>query len=217
MARLNAIIRKIPLPILVWVWMWVWIWAFVLVSSAAKAQDAEAETAHVHEGHEMPGAPGFGDPLQDIVVAFELVGRDGGTVTAEDFRGSHVLLGFGFTHCPAVCPMMALNMGKALRDTETDAVGIFVSVDTERDSPEITDEYASRFGEQMIGLSGNVSQINAAANNFKVSYVVTKTQNNYTVQHTANVFVIDPDGRLVDVFNFSTPAEELVSAMLQGG
>ena len=69
----------------------------------------------------------------------------------------------------------------------------------------------------MIGLSGNVSQINAAANNFKVSYVVTKTQNNYTVQHTANVFVIDPDGQLVDVFNFSTPAEELVSAMLQGG
>ena len=227
MARLNAIIRKIPLPILVWVWMWVWIWAFVLVSSAAKAQDAEAETAHVHEGHEMPGAPGIGDPgigdpgigdpLQDIVVGFELVDRNGRTVSAEDFRGRHMLLGFGFTHCPAVCPMMALNMGKALRDSEADAVGIFVSVDTERDSPEITDEYASRFGERMIGLSGNVSQINAAANNFKVSYVVTKTQNNYTVQHTANVFAIDPDGRLVDVFNFSTPAEELVSAMLQGG
>ena len=228
MARLNAIIRKIPLPILVWVWMWVWIWAFVLVAGAANAQDAataqdgDAESEHVHEGHDLPGAPGIGvpgigDPLQDIVVDFELVGRNGRTVSAEEFRGRHILLGFGFTHCPAVCPMMALNMGKALRDSEAEAVGIFVSVDTERDSPEITDEYASRFGEQMIGLSGNVSQINAAANNFKVSYVVTKTQNNYTVQHTANVFVIDPDGRLVDVFNFSTPAEELVSAMLQGG
>ena len=181
------------------------------------AQDRADESGHVHEGHEMGAVPGVDDPLQDIVVDFELVERNGRTVSAEDFRGRHMLLGFGFTHCPAVCPMMALNMGKALRDTETDAVGIFVSVDTERDSPEITDEYASRFGEQMIGLSGNVSQINAAANNFKVSYVVTKTQNNYTVQHTANVFVIDPDGRLVDVFNFSTPAEELVSAMLQGG
>ena len=181
------------------------------------AQDGADESGHVHEGHEMRAVPGFDDPLQDIVVDFELVDRNGRTVSAEVFRGRHMLLGFGFTHCPAVCPMMALNMGKALRDSEAEAVGIFVSVDTERDSPEITDEYASRFGERMVGLSGNVSQINAAANNFKVSYVVTKTQNNYTVQHTANVFVIDPDGRLVDVFNFSTPAEELVSAMLQGG
>ncbi len=189
---------------------------------AARAQDGDPQdgdpgSEHVHEGHEVGAAQALSDPLEDIVVAFELVDRDGRTVSAEDFRGSHVLLGFGFTHCPAVCPMMALNMGKALRDTETDAVGIFVSVDTERDSAGITDEYASRFDERMIGLSGNISQINAAANNFKVSYVVTKSQNNYTVQHTANVFLIDPDGRLVDVFNFSTPAEELAAAMLQGG
>ncbi len=217
MMRIDAIIRRAPLPVPLCAWIGILVAAFVSASGAAIAQDGEAETGHAHEGHEMHGAHEVGDPLQDIVVAFELVGRNGETVTAEDFRGRHVLLGFGFTHCPAVCPMMALNMGKALRDTEADAAGIFVSVDTERDSPEITDEYASRFGDRMIGLSGNVSQINAAANNFRVSYVVTKTQNNYTVQHTANVFVIDPDGRLVDVFNFSTPAEELVAAMAQGG
>ena len=215
----------------------VWVWVFVVVAGVANAQDggvgappetgiaprttvlqsADADSAHVHEGHETAGMPVFGDPLQDIVAEFELVGRDGGTVTVEDFRGRHVLLGFGFTHCPDVCPLMALNMGRALRDTENDAVGIFISVDTERDSPEITDQYASRFGERMIGLSGNVSQINAAASNFKVSYVVTKTQNNYTVQHSANVFLIDPDGRLVDVFSFSTPGEELAAAMHQEG
>ena len=181
-------------------------------SGAASAQDGAAAPEHVHE---MAAAPGFGNPLEDIVVDFELVDRDGRTVTAEDFLGSHVLLGFGFTHCPDVCPLMVLNMGEAVRDT--DAVGIFISVDTERDSPEITDRYASRFGERMVGLSGNVSQINAAANNFRVSYVVTKSQNNYTVQHSANVFLIDPDGRLVDVFNFSTPGEELVAAISQGG
>ena len=185
---------------------------------ATVVQGDVAASERAHEGHDMAGAAGFGatgfgDPLQDIVVAFDLVDRDGGMVRAEDFRGRHVLLGFGFTHCPAVCPMMALNMGRALKDTEADAVGIFVSVDTERDSPKITDEYASRFGERMLGLSGNVSQINAAATNFKVSYVVTKTQNNYTVQHSANVFLIDPDGRLVDVFSFSTPGEELAAAI----
>ena len=235
MARMDAIIRAIPLPIFVLVYVLACVWAIVFAAGVADAQDGEAGAApevgiappttvlqgadaaseHVHEGHEMAGMPDFGDPLQGIVVDFELVGRDGGTVTAEDFRGRHVLLGFGFTHCPDVCPLMVLNMGKAVRDTG--AVGIFISVDTERDSPEITDQYASRFGERMIGLSGNVSQINAAANNFKVSYVVTKSQNNYTVQHSANVFLIDPDGRVVDVFNFSTPGEELAAAMRREG
>jgi len=183
-------------------------------NGAASAQNDADDSGHVHE-HAISSEPMFGNPLEDIVVDFDLVDRDGRTVTAEDFRGSHVLLGFGFTHCPDVCPLMVLNMGKAVGDT--DAVGIFISVDTERDSPEIADQYASRFGERMIGLSGNVSQINAAANNFRVSYVVTKTQNAYTVQHSANVFLIDPDGRLVDVFNFSTPGEELAAAMRQGG
>lgn len=233
MARINAIMRAIPLPVFVLAWVGVWIWTFVLVARVADAQHGEAgappETGiaprvtvqssedaseHVHE-HAMSSEPVFGNPLDDIVVDFELVDRDGRTVTAEDFRGSHVLLGFGFTHCPDVCPLMVLNMGEAVRDT--DAVGIFISVDTERDSPEITDRYASRFGERMVGLSGNVSQINAAANNFKVSYVVTKSHNNYTVQHSANVFLIDPDGQVVDVFNFSTPGEELTAAISQGG
>ena len=237
MARIDAIVRAIPLPIFVLVYVLACVWAIVIAAGVADAQEdgagaapetgiaprttvlqsADAAAEHVHEGHEMAGMPHFSDPLQDIVVDFELVDRDGGTVTVENFRGRHVLLGFGFTHCPDVCPLMVLNMGKALRDTEYDAVGIFISVDTERDSPEITDRYASRFGERMIGLSGNVSQINAAANNFKVSYVMTKTQNNYTVQHSANVFLIDPDGRLVDVFNFSTPGEELAAAMRQDG
>ena len=237
MPRIDAMTRAIPLPIFVLVYVLACVWAIFSAAGVADAQDggasaapetgiaprttvlqsADAAAEHVHEGHDTAGMPDFGDPLQDIVVDFELVGRDGGTVTAEDFRGRHVLLGFGFTHCPDVCPLMALNMGRALRDTENDAVGIFISVDTERDSPEITHQYASRFGERMIGLSGNVSQINAAANNFKVSYVVTKSQNNYTVQHSANVFLIDPDGRVVDVFNFSTPGEELAAAMRHEG
>ncbi len=165
-----------------------------------------------HEGHDVATSP-VSDPLGDIVVAFELTDRDGNIVTAKDFEGRYVLLGFGFTHCPHICPMMVLNMGKALRETSIEAAGIFVSVDTERDSPTITDDYASKFGDSMIGLGGSIEQINAAASNFKVSYAITKTQNNYTVQHTANVYLIDPAGQLADVFTFATPAETLMEAM----
>ena len=185
----------------------------------APAQESRDDLASVqgaqesHEGHFAAARPAASDPLGDIVVEFELTDRDGNLVSAEDFRGSYVLLGFGFTHCPAVCPLMVLNMGKALRDTATEAAGIFVSVDTERDSPAVTDDYASKFGERMMGLGGSIEQVNTAASNFKVSYAVTKTQNNYTVQHTANVFLIDPRGNLADVFTFSTPAETLTEAM----
>ena len=65
----------------------------------------------------------------------------------------------------------------------------------------------------MLGLSGSIEQINAATKNFKVSYAVTKTQDAYTVQHTANIFLIDPAGELVDVFNFSTSPESILEAV----
>ena len=175
---------------------------------------ASVDNAHaLHADNIEAGQPSFASPLSDIIVDFELVDRHGNLVSSEDFLGEHLLLGFGFTHCPDVCPMMALNMGIALRDTEVKAKGIFVSIDTERDTPTITDEYVSRFGDDLIGLGGSIDQINAVANNFKVSYAITKTQNNYIVQHTSNVFLIDPLGKLIDVYTFSTPAETLVEAM----
>lgn len=183
-----------------------------IVISVAGAQDES------HDGHAAPMSDAAHDALDSsnlhgINVDFELLDRDGNVVTDEDFRGKHVLLGFGFTHCAHICPMMALNMGKALSMAETEAVGIFVSVDTERDSPSRTDDYASNFGERMLGLGGDYDQVSAAATNFKVSYAVTKTQNNYTVQHTANVYVIDPHGKLTDVLTFSTEPEVLLGAI----
>lgn len=171
-----------------------------------------------HAEHAMASADATHEALDSsnlhgISVDFELLDRDGNVVTDEDFRGRHVLLGFGFTHCAHICPMMALNMGKALSMADSDAVGIFVSVDTERDSPARTDDYAANFGESMLGLGGDYDRVSAAAKNFKVSYAVTKTQNNYTVQHTANVYVIDPQGQLTDVLTFSTAPEVLLGAI----
>lgn len=183
-----------------------------LFAMAVTAQ--EAGNDHAGHGAMASGyAPmaGLGD--HGIVVDFELTGRDGALVRDEDFRGRYVLLGFGFTHCEHICPLMALNMGRVVAETDHDMTGVFVSVDTERDTAAITDDYATHFGEAMLGLSGSVEQINAATKNFKVSYAVTKTQDAYTVQHTANVFLIDPNGALVDVFNFSTSPENILEAI----
>ncbi len=165
-----------------------------------------------HAGHTIEAAAAEIES-HGIVVDFELVNSAGRLVTDEDFRGQYLLLGFGFTHCAAVCPLMALNMGRVLQSTDRAATGIFVSVDTERDTPAITQEYVSHFGDAMLGLGGSVEQINEAAKNFKVSYAVTKTQDTYTVQHTANVFLIDPDGELADVFTFATAPETILEAI----
>ena len=186
----------------------------VVIGVLAMAPVLQAQAAGGdHAGHAMDMAGAAAPDSHGIVVDFELVNGEGQLVADEDFLGQYVLLGFGFTHCPDVCPLMALNMGRVVRSANSAATGIFVSVDTERDSPAITQEYASRFGDTMLGLGGSSDQVNEAAKNFKVSYVVTKTQDTYTVQHTANVFLIAPDGTLADVFTFATAPDTILESI----
>ena len=151
--------------------------------------------------------------LDDLSADFDLQGSDGASVALADFRGKNVLVSFGFTHCLHICPMIAANMVRALKATEKDAIGIFISVDTERDTPAITHAYAQGFGDSMIGLSGDYGQVVAAAKNFNVTFVVTKSENNYTVQHTPSIFLLGPDGDLIDSFAMNTPTDTIVSAM----
>ena len=151
--------------------------------------------------------------LDEVTVELELQNRDGESVRLSDFRGQNVLLAFGFTHCAHICPMIAANMARAIQATDKNVAGVFVSVDTERDSPAIVDDYARRFDKDMIGLSGSHSQVSQAAKNFKVTFVVTKSEDNYTVQHTSSIFLIGPNGELLEVFAMNAPSEEIAAAM----
>ena len=175
------------------------------VSLAASGQQA-GDHAH-HAPLPMDGVIG------EIDVDFELLDRAGELVRDEDFRGRYILLAFGFTRCETVCPLLAFSMGQALEATSEDAVGIFVSVDTERDTVEMTDRYAAGFSERMIGLGGDYERINAVTGNFNVNYAVTKTRDSYVVQHTANIYLIGPDGALRDVFAVNATPDMLVDAM----
>ena len=161
----------------------------------------------------MPVAAGSPPELGSVNAAFELVNGDGETVRFDDYAGQNVLVAFGFTNCAHICPMIAANMARAIRASDEDTVGIFISVDTERDSPAMTHAYASKFGDNMVGLSGSHLQVSDAAQNFGVTFVVTKSQNNYTVQHTPSIFLIGPDGELVDTFAMNTPSADIVAAM----
>jgi protein SCO1/2 len=104
-------------------------------------------------------------------------------------------------------------MAGALNIAGQDATGIFISVDTERDTPEIVNRYASSFGANMIGLGGSYHQVSVAANNFKVTYVVSKSQKSYTVQHTSNIFVIDAEGQIVETFPLNARPAEIAAVL----
>lgn len=151
--------------------------------------------------------------LGAVTVDLELVDRDGQVVTLDDFPGQNVLLAFGFTHCLHICPMIAANMARAIQSSDKAVVGLFISVDTERDSPAITDDYAKRFSEKMIGLGGSYDQLAAAAKNFHATFVVTKSESTYTVQHTPSIFLIGPDGSLIDVFAMNAQSGDIAAAM----
>lgn len=153
------------------------------------------------------------DSFIGVNPEFELTGSDGALVSEQVFTGRYTLMAFGFTHCLHICPMMAANMALALKIGPANAQGIFVSVDTERDTPGITHAYASSYSDSMIGLGGDYEQIRQAANNFNVSYVVTKSQKAYTVEHTSDIFLIGPNGKVIEVFALNASPKAIAQAM----
>ncbi len=153
------------------------------------------------------------DIFSELSAGFELLDGEGRTVTLSSFRGKNVLLAFGFTHCQHICPMNAANMVRAIKASDKEAVGIFISVDTERDTPAITNAYAQSFGNKMVGLSGSYEQVAAAVKNFSATFVVTKSEDHYAVQHTPSIFLISPDGDIVEAFATNTPTGDITAAM----
>lgn len=187
----------------------------MLPASAGNAQDNIDHSTMDHSEHMRMAMSDSGSAANahDILVDFELQSATGSAVTPESYRGKYFILGFGFTHCDFVCPTMVANMSNAIKSTEAPLSGVFISVDTERDTPLTTHSYAQAFNQRIDGLSGSYAQVSQAANNFRISFAVTKTAQSYTVQHGASIFLIDPNGELVDVFALNATAQEIGKAI----
>ncbi len=122
---------------------------------------------------------------------------DGAAVTAGDYRGRIVLLYFGYTHCPDVCPATLANLSDVFRRLGRDADKVrvlFVTVDPNRDTLDILKPYVQSFGQQVDGLRGTENQLANLARRYRVAYSV-KTMPDYVVMHTSAVFVFDDRGR----------------------
>jgi protein SCO1/2 len=139
-----------------------------------------------------------------------------GPVSLSDFRGKVVVLYFGYTFCPDVCPTTMSDLATAMKllDEKADDVQvIMVSVDPERDTPKIMKEYVQAFDPAFIGLSGTSEQIAATAAKYGVFYAKQEGSDatGYLISHTATVMVIDAGGRLKLLEDFGTTPEDMAA------
>lgn len=129
---------------------------------------------------------------------WSLTGMDGKTYTPADFNGKVTLVLFGFTQCPDVCPTSLAELAqvmKLLGDLASRVQVLMISVDPERDTPEVLRAYVSGFDSRFMGLTGTPEQIKTAAAAFKAYYARAATVNgNYNMDHSANFYLLDAKG-----------------------
>ena len=145
-----------------------------------------------------------------------LMGTNGRAVRSEDFRERFQLIAFGYVSCPDVCPTTMSEMQQVLAALGPRAdrlQPIFITIDPQRDTLEVLKAYAANFDPRILGMTGSEALVRFTANNFKVVY--TKVQepgagpNVYTMDHTAGMFLLGPDGQLLKKFGYSTPVKDI--------
>ncbi|WP_291924518.1 SCO family protein [Limnohabitans sp.] len=152
----------------------------------------------------------------DYAQGWELSDQDGQVRTLKDFAGKAVVVFFGFTQCPDVCPTALQEMAQAKQLLGADGArlqGIFITVDPERDTPELLKAYMANFGPDFVALRPTLEQLPQVTKDFKIYYkkVEGKTPTSYTMDHSAGSFTFDPQGR-IRLYNRHASGAEALAA-----
>lgn len=150
---------------------------------------------------------------------FTLTDQNGIRRSDSDFRGKYMLVFFGYTFCPDICPTTLAVMAAALDmmgPTADRIVPILISVDPERDTPDALKTYLSAFGPRFVGLTGSEEEIAAAARAYRVYVQAHKNQReNYTVDHSGVIYLMDPLGRFVANYSLSASPDKLAADLAE--
>ena len=159
----------------------------------------------------LGGVKGVATPVA-IGGPFQLTDQSGATVTEKSLQGRPTLIFFGFTHCPDVCPTSLFEISEVLGKLGPDAQkvsALFVTVDPERDTPAAMKDYLSSFNPRLVGLTGDPAAIAAVAKEYRVyAKKVPLDNGDYTMDHTALVYLMDKEGRFVTPFNLKRTPED---------
>lgn len=160
-----------------------------------------------------------GDGQATVGGPFAMADHNGRPVTEKTFAGRWMLIYFGYTYCPDVCPTALGVMSVALDGLSpaerAKLAPIFITVDPDRDRPEVLKDYVTAFAPDMLGLVGSAEQTDAAKKAFKVYAEKAKggDQENYTVDHSSILYLMGPDGKFVQHFPHGTTAPDLLAGL----
>ncbi|MBF0379502.1 MAG: SCO family protein [Magnetococcales bacterium] len=165
---------------------------FVIALFIANTQAAEA-------GNRKP---------MPIKGGFSLVDETGKKVTLKGYRGQYLLIYFGYTYCPDICPtslgIIAQVLDGLSKKSLNKIIPLFISIDPQRDSVEYIKEYTDMFHPRLLGLTGTVAEASRAAKTFGVYFakaeINPEDSTDYSVDHSSNTFFVDPQGRILEVF-----------------
>jgi cytochrome oxidase Cu insertion factor (SCO1/SenC/PrrC family) len=154
---------------------------------------------------------------------WQLVNHKGVTQSHEDYKGNWLLIYFGFTHCPDICPdeiekmCKVVQMLQADKDHKEPIIPLFMSVDPARDTPERVRAYISDFSPQLVGFTGSVEQVAQAAKTFRVYHSQGPGSKDapadYIVDHTVIIYLMDPEGKFVDYYGQNRTAQEIAEVI----
>jgi protein SCO1/2 len=157
------------------------------------------------EGH-VPG-----DSASAIGGPFKLIDQNGKTITETGFKGRPLLVFFGYTHCPDICPTTLFEMSEVLHALGKDAdrvSALFITVDPERDTAPVMKDYLSSFDPHLRGATGDQKAIDAVEKDYRVYAKKVPTKNgDYSMDHTALVYLMDKEGRFVAPFKLDRKPE----------
>ncbi len=154
--------------------------------------------------------------IADLGGDFELSAAGGKRVSLHEFRGRPVLLFFGYTHCPDVCPTTLLTLKQATQKLKGRVQVIMISVDPERDSPDDLGKYLSYFDPHFIGLSGTAGEIDMVAREYRVfRRKIENAGGGYSVSHGAYVYLLDGNGKVRALFGAEVGQTEIVEGVRQ--
>ncbi len=167
--------------------------------------------------HQFTAEQGSG-PAVAIGGPFTLVDQHGQTVTDESLRGQHLLIYFGYTFCPDVCPTELQAMSQAvdaLGPDGAEVTPVFITVDPARDTVEQMASYAPHFHPRLVALTGSEAQVAAAAKAYRVYYKKAEDDaaSDYLMDHSSIIYLMGPDGAFLTHFSYGTTAEQMAEGM----
>lgn len=189
----------------------------IMIFAAAVLLIAAGLAGYALMNRQLAGPGGSGVAL--VGGPFSMTNQDGRKVSEKDFLGKHMLLFFGYTYCPDICPTELQVMMAALDSMGPDAEKIqpvFVSVDPERDTPEVLKSYVENFGPRLVGLTGTPEEVAAISKAYRVYYAKAANPaapDSYLMDHSSIIYLMGPDGGFVKHFTYTTDAAKLAAEL----